>query len=59
MAAILNGRSVGINSGHTPQSGTMMSTRAGDFDPEVLMCLLETGIKTLPEVRSMLEDDIA
>jgi acetate kinase len=32
VCAVQDGRSVGISSGLTPQSGTMMSTRPGDYD---------------------------
>jgi acetate kinase len=33
VCAVRNGESVDISSGLTPQSGTIMSTRPGDFDP--------------------------
>lgn len=36
VCAIKDGHSVDISSGLTPQSGTMMSTRSGDFDPFVI-----------------------
>ncbi|MGI6610369.1 MAG: acetate/propionate family kinase [Limnochordia bacterium] len=36
VAAIAFGRSIDISSGFTPQSGTIMSTRPGDFDPWVI-----------------------
>jgi acetate kinase len=57
VAAILNGRSVEISSGFTPQSGTIMSTRAGDFDAEVLMYLLSKRVVTLDRLRPMLEKE--
>ncbi len=36
VCAIRDGRSLDISSGLTPQSGTLMSTRPGDFDPFVV-----------------------
>ncbi|MGI6082920.1 MAG: acetate/propionate family kinase [Limnochordia bacterium] len=45
VAAIAYGRSVDISSGFTPQSGTIMSTRPGDFDPWVIPYMAEqTGM---------------
>lgn len=45
VAAIAFGQSVDISSGFTPQSGTIMSTRPGDFDPWVLTYIAErTGM---------------
>ncbi|MGI9860601.1 acetate kinase [Moorella naiadis] len=45
VAAIKYGRSVDISSGLTPQSGTIMSTRPGDFDPWVFPLIMElTGM---------------
>lgn len=41
VAAIDSGRSVDISSGFTPQSGTIMSTRPGDFDPWVIPFMSE------------------
>lgn len=41
VAAIKFGKSVDVSSGFTPQSGTMMSTRPGDFDPWVFPYLME------------------
>ena len=40
VAAVEFGRSVDISSGLTPQSGTIMSTRPGDFDPWVFPYLM-------------------
>jgi acetate kinase len=56
VAAIKGGRSVDISSGFTPQSGTMMSTRAGDFDPEILYFLLARKILSLEELRDILNN---
>jgi acetate kinase len=57
VAAIKNGIAIDISSGYTPQSGTMMSTRAGDFDPEVLYFLLAKNICGLEEIRQMLNKE--
>ncbi|MGI6037730.1 MAG: acetate/propionate family kinase [Limnochordia bacterium] len=54
VAAILDGQGVEISSGYTPQSGTLMSTRPGDFDPEVLFYLLHNGICDLAQLRQMM-----
>jgi acetate kinase len=54
VAAISGGRSLDISSGFTPQSGTLMSTRAGDFDPEILYFLLARQIVSLEELREIL-----
>lgn len=56
VAAIKGGKSFDISSGFTPQSGTMMSTRAGDFDPEVLYFLLAKGILSLEGLRELLNN---
>jgi acetate kinase len=57
VAAIKNGIAIDISSGYTPQSGTMMSTRPGDFDPEVLYFLLANNICTLEETRQMMNKE--
>jgi acetate kinase len=41
VAAIKDGNSVDISSGLTPQSGTIMSTRPGDFDPWAILYVME------------------
>jgi len=41
VCAIKDGKSFDISSGFTPQSGVIMSTRPGDFDPQVLLYLVE------------------
>lgn len=47
VAAINAGISVDISSGLTPQSGTIMSTRPGDFDPWVLIAMMDKlGLNT-------------
>jgi acetate kinase len=41
VCAIRGGQSQDISSGLTPQSGTMMSTRPGDFDPFVILYVMD------------------
>lgn len=41
VCAIRGGQSLDISSGLTPQSGTLMSTRPGDFDPFVLLYMMD------------------
>ncbi|MBC7218150.1 MAG: acetate/propionate family kinase [Candidatus Caldatribacterium sp.] len=41
VCAIKDGKSFDISSSFTPQSGVIMSTRPGDFDPQVLLYLEE------------------
>lgn len=41
LCAIQNGKSFDISSGFTPQSGIIMSSRPGDFDPQVITYLQE------------------
>jgi len=41
ICAIQNGKSLDISSGFTPQSGIIMSSRPGDFDPQVITYLQE------------------
>ena len=43
ITAIRNGRSVDTSMGFTPLEGLIMGTRSGDFDPAVLLYLLERG----------------
>ncbi|SMB90965.1 acetate kinase [Thermanaeromonas toyohensis ToBE] len=54
VAAIKQGRSVDISSGLTPQSGTIMSTRPGDFDPWVLPMVMARTNMTVEEVSEVL-----
>lgn len=56
VAAIKNGYSIDVSSGYTPQSGTIMSTRAGDFDPEILYFLLQQEVVSLDELRDILNN---
>ena len=46
ITAIRNGRSVDTSMGFTPLEGLMMGTRSGDFDPAVLLYLIERGFTT-------------
>ena len=43
ICAIENGKSVEISMGFTPLDGLMMGTRAGSFDPEIVLYLLKKG----------------
>lgn len=42
VCAVRFGRSVEISSGFTPQCGTVMATRPGDFDPNIIPYVMET-----------------
>lgn len=57
IAAIKNGKSFDISSGFTPNSGTIMTTRAGDFDPYVLIYLLKNKFFSLEELEEKLSSD--
>ncbi len=57
IAAIKDGESFEISSGFTPQSGTVMTTRAGDFDPYIIIYLLKNNIFTLDELENKLNND--
>lgn len=50
VAAIKGGRSVDISSGLTPQSGTIMSTRPGDFDPFILPYIAKEAQLDMEEI---------
>ena len=54
ICAILKGKSVEISMGFTPLEGLMMGTRAGSFDPEIIIYLLRKGYK-LEEVEEMIQ----
>lgn len=54
VCGIRGGKSVEISSAFTPQSGTPMSTRPGDFDPFVLTYLLEQTDLTVTELNEAL-----
>jgi len=43
ICAIKNGKSLDTSMGFTPLSGLPMGTRSGDFDPEIILFLLEHG----------------
>lgn len=57
VAAIHNGKSIEISSGFTPQSGTMMSTRAGDYDGEVLNYLQKVVRMDQDQIRKVLNEE--
>lgn len=52
--AVQDGRSVDTSMGMTPAGGLMMSSRAGDLDPGVLLYLLEEKGMTSSELSRML-----
>lgn len=54
VCGMVNGRSVEISSAFTPQAGTPMSTRSGDFDPFVLTYLLENTALTVADLNASL-----
>ncbi|MBI5834287.1 MAG: hypothetical protein HZB16_18485 [Armatimonadetes bacterium] len=54
VCGVRHGRSVEISSAFTPQSGTPMSTRSGDFDPFVLTYLLEHAGLTVEQLNERL-----
>jgi len=54
VCAVRNGQSVDISSGLTPQSGTIMSTRPGDFDPALVPYVMARGGLSLDEVMEAL-----
>lgn len=54
VCGILDGRSVEISSAFTPQAGTPMSTRPGDFDPFVLTYLIQEAGYTADELNRVL-----
>ncbi|HSV31954.1 MAG TPA: hypothetical protein VLH40_08045, partial [Atribacteraceae bacterium] len=57
ICAVLDGRSFDISSGFTPQSGTIMSTRPGDIDAQVLTYLQEKAGLSWSELNRMLLTD--
>ena len=54
VCAIKEGRSLDISSGFTPQSGTIMSTRPGDFDPQIITYLEEKANFSPQEINRIL-----
>ncbi len=57
VCGIRNGQSVDISSAFTPQAGTPMSTRSGDFDPFVLTYLLERTELTVADLNRVLTQE--
>ncbi|MCS7185011.1 MAG: acetate kinase, partial [bacterium] len=53
ICAIKNGKSIETSMGFTPLEGLMMGTRAGSFDPEIVIYLLKLGY-TLEEVETFM-----
>ncbi len=54
ICAIRDGKSFDITSGFTPQSGTIMSTRPGDFDAQVITYLQEKEHMSWEEINHVL-----
>lgn len=54
ICAISEGKSVEISMGFTPLEGLMMGTRAGSFDPEIVVYLLRKGY-SLDEVEEFMQ----
>lgn len=54
VCAIKDGKSFDVSSSFTPQSGVIMSTRPGDFDPQVLLYLEEKAGLSPTELNSLL-----
>ncbi|MCS7242741.1 acetate/propionate family kinase [Candidatus Caldatribacterium sp.] len=54
VCAIKDGKSFDISSSFTPQSGVIMSTRPGDFDPQVLLYLQEKAGLSPKELSNLL-----
>ncbi|HXL02858.1 MAG TPA: acetate/propionate family kinase [Candidatus Atribacteria bacterium] len=54
VCAIKEGKSLDVSSGFTPQSGTIMSTRPGDFDPQIITYLEEKGGFSYQEINRIL-----
>ncbi len=57
VCGIRGGRSVEISSAFTPQAGTPMSTRPGDFDPFVLTYLMEATGASPAELNRLLTQE--
>lgn len=54
VCAIQDGKSVEISMGFTPLEGLMMGTRAGSFDPEIILFLLKKGY-TVEQVEEIIQ----
>ncbi len=54
ICAIAKGKSIENSMGFTPLEGLMMGTRAGSFDPEIILYLLKKGYK-VEEVEEMIQ----
>jgi acetate kinase len=57
VTAVKGGRSVATSMGLTPLEGMMMGTRAGSFDPGVMLRLLDDGHVTVAEMTDALEHE--
>ena len=54
VCGIRNGESIGISSGFTPQSGTLMSTRHGELDPHAILYLMKKEVLSIDEITELL-----
>jgi len=54
MAAIRGGKAVDTSMGFTPLEGLVMGTRPGDFDPAIMMYLLNSGGMDAAQINRML-----
>jgi len=54
ICAIQQGKSFDVSSGFTPQSGIIMSSRPGDFDPQVITYLQEKENLSFAEINQLL-----
>lgn len=54
MAAVRGGKSVDTSMGFTPLEGLVMGTRPGDFDPAIIMYLIENQKLHLDEINRIL-----
>ncbi|NSW76370.1 MAG: acetate/propionate family kinase [Candidatus Atribacteria bacterium] len=57
VCAVKEGKSFDISSGFTPQSGVIMSTRPGDFEPQIITYLQEKEGLSYQEINRLLTKD--
>ncbi len=54
ICAVKNGKSVDTSMGFTPLAGLMMGTRTGDFDPAILLYIMNKEALSLSEANTMI-----
>jgi acetate kinase len=54
VCAVKNGKSVETSMGFTPLAGLIMGTRTGDFDPAILLYIMNKEALSLSEANSMI-----